>query len=171
MWKVFVAKLWICVQNFNENQTQLWAPQHYMCTLVVIAGSAKVLCASFYPCPDCVSNAPRHILLLGYIHFGSCYAHFELVIIRRWAHIDNEICLWMKEGNLFCFVVMISTELGCFRLCSWCLWKALDMLQIVFLASLESSWRGGVHGLGSLAFGLAAVQKFLNILNDFFTEN
>jgi hypothetical protein len=31
-----------------------------------------------------------------------------------------------KEGSLFCFVVMRSTELGCFRLCSWCLWKALD---------------------------------------------
>jgi hypothetical protein len=27
---------------------------------------------------------------------------------------------------LFCFVVMRSTELGCFRSCSWCLWKALD---------------------------------------------
>jgi len=27
-----------------------------------------------------------------------------------------------------------------------------------------------VHGLGSMLFGLA-VQKFLNILNDFFTEN
>jgi hypothetical protein len=24
----------------------------------------------------------------------------------------------MKEGSLFCFVVMRSTELGCFRLCS-----------------------------------------------------
>jgi hypothetical protein len=32
----------------------------------------------------------------------------------------------MKEGSLFCFAVMRSTELGCFRLCSWCLWKALD---------------------------------------------
>jgi hypothetical protein len=36
------------------------------------------------------------------------------------------------------------------------------MLQIVFLVSLESSRRGGVHGLGSMTFGLA-VQKFLNI--------
>jgi hypothetical protein len=27
---------------------------------------------------------------------------------------------------LFCFVVMRSTEPGCFRSCSWCLWKALD---------------------------------------------
>jgi hypothetical protein len=35
--------------------------------------------------------------------------------------------------------------------------------------SLESSQQGGVHGLGSLTFGIV-VQKFLN-MNDFFTEN
>jgi len=51
---------------------------------------------------------------------------------------------------LFCFVVYErSTELGCFSLCSWCLWKALDE-------------EGCLHGLGSMVFGLA-VQKFLNI--------
>jgi hypothetical protein len=31
-----------------------------------------------------------------------------------------------KGGSLFCFVVRRSTKPGCFRLCSWCLWKALD---------------------------------------------
>jgi hypothetical protein len=36
------------------------------------------------------------------------------------------------------------------------------MLQIVFLLSSESSRRGGVHGLGSMMFGLV-VQKLLNI--------
>jgi hypothetical protein len=36
------------------------------------------------------------------------------------------------------------------------------MLQIVFLVSLESSCREGVHGLGSMTFGLAC-KKFLNI--------
>jgi hypothetical protein len=36
------------------------------------------------------------------------------------------------------------------------------MLQIVFLVSLESSSARGVHGLGSMMFGLV-VQKFLNI--------
>jgi len=30
------------------------------------------------------------------------------------------------------------------------------------LVSLESSWQGGVQGLGSMIFGLA-VQKFLNV--------
>ncbi len=36
------------------------------------------------------------------------------------------------------------------------------MFQIVFLVSLEPSQQGGVHGLGSMTFGLV-VQKFLNI--------
>jgi hypothetical protein len=50
------------------------------------------------------------------------------------AHILEQKCfpktvdgyLSMKEGSLFCFVVMRSTKSGCFRSCSWCLWKALD---------------------------------------------
>jgi hypothetical protein len=54
----------------------------------------------------------------------------------------------MKEGSLFCFVVMKSIKIG--------------MLQIMFLVSLESSQKGGVHGLGSMTVGLG-VQKFLNI--------
>jgi hypothetical protein len=36
------------------------------------------------------------------------------------------------------------------------------MLQVVFLESLESSRRGGVHELCSMMFGLV-VQKFLMI--------
>jgi hypothetical protein len=36
------------------------------------------------------------------------------------------------------------------------------MLQVVFLVSLESSQQGGVHGLGSIMFGLV-MQKVLNI--------
>jgi hypothetical protein len=70
------------------------------------------------------------------------------------------VTLWpchlsMKEGSLFCFVVMRSTELGCFRSCSWCLWKALDEERCIGLVPCpldlrcKSSW----------------------ILNDFFTEN
>jgi len=57
----------------------------------------------------------------------------------------------MKEGSLFCFVVIRSIEPGCFRSYSWCLSKALD--------------EDGC--MGSMTFGLA-VQKFLNI--DFFAE-
>jgi hypothetical protein len=54
----------------------------------------------------------------------------------------------MKEG---CFVLFCSYEI-----------HRTGMLQIVFLVSLESSRREGVHGLGSMMFGLV-VQKFLNI--------
>jgi hypothetical protein len=36
---------------------------------------------------------------------------------------STHIYLWRK---VVCFVVMRSTELGCFRSCSWCLWKAFD---------------------------------------------
>jgi hypothetical protein len=52
----------------------------------------------------------------------------------------------MKEGSLFCFV------------CTYAIHQ-IGMLQIM-LVSLESSWRG-LHGLGSMAFGLG-VQTFLN---------
>jgi hypothetical protein len=31
-----------------------------------------------------------------------------------------------KWRKVVCFVVMRSTEPGCFKSCSWCLWKALD---------------------------------------------
>jgi hypothetical protein len=42
-------------------------------------------------------------------------------------HLHDLGChLSMKEGSLFCFVGMRSTEPGCFRPCSWCLWKALN---------------------------------------------
>jgi hypothetical protein len=58
----------------------------------------------------------------------------------------------------------LSTKPGCFRSCSWGLWKALHqtrMLQIVFLGSLESSrLGGGGDGLGSMAFVGLVVQKF-----------
>jgi hypothetical protein len=53
-----------------------------------------------------------------------------------------------KEGSLIRFVLFCSYEIHRTR-----------MLQIVFLVS---SRQGGVHGLGSMTFGLA-VQKFFNI--------
>ncbi len=36
------------------------------------------------------------------------------------------VYLWRKVVCFVCFVIMRSTQLGCFRSCSWCLWKALD---------------------------------------------
>jgi hypothetical protein len=45
----------------------------------------------------------------------------EINYVFSWMHN-----LSMKEGSLFCFVVMRSTEAGCFRSCSLCLGKALN---------------------------------------------
>jgi hypothetical protein len=62
--------------------------------------------------------------------------------------------LSIGRANLFmmpCFVLFCSYEI-----------HQTGMLEIVFLVSLKNSRRGGVHGLGSMMFGLA-VQKFLNI--------
>jgi hypothetical protein len=39
--------------------------------------------------------------------------------------LNSEFPLDIYEGTLFCFVVMRSTEPGCFRSGSWYLWKAL----------------------------------------------
>jgi hypothetical protein len=47
-----------------------------------------------------------------------------MILAHQSEYPPNELS--MKEGSLFCFVVMRSTELGCFRSYSWCLWKALN---------------------------------------------
>ncbi len=54
--------------------------------------------------------------------------------------------LSMNKGSLFCSYEIHQTGIP----------------QIVFLVPFASSQQGGVHGLGSMTFGLA-VQKFLNI--------
>jgi hypothetical protein len=64
------------------------------------------------------------------------------------------VYLWRKEGSLFCFVVMKSTEPGGFRSCSWCLWKALH--------------EEGCMGLVPWSLDLQCKSSW--ILNDFFTE-
>ncbi len=46
--------------------------------------------------------------------------------MKKKVHIINDRGTTMKEGSLFCFVGMRSIEPECFRLCSWCLWKALN---------------------------------------------
>ncbi len=63
-------------------------------------------------------------------------------------HTNN---LSMKEGSLFCFDLFCNYEI-----------HRTQMLQIMFLMSLESSRQGEMHGLGFIMFGLA-MQKFLNI--------
>jgi hypothetical protein len=73
-----------------------------------------------------------------------------VIVLNRWPWfllLVPHIYLWRK---VVCFVLFHSYEI-----------HQTGMLQIVFLVSLESSWWGGVHGLGSITFELM-VQKFLN---------
>jgi len=62
----------------------------------------------------------------------------------------KKINLSIKEGSLFCFVIIRYTKPKCFRLSSWC--QAVD----------EGGGGGRVDGLGSMTFGLV-VQIFFNI--------
>jgi hypothetical protein len=63
--------------------------------------------------------------------------------------VGTELARYVKEGSLFVlFVLMRSTEPGCFRSCSSSNWKALEKQRCM--------------GFGSMTFQLA-VQKFLNI--------
>jgi hypothetical protein len=43
----------------------------------------------------------------------------ECVLSSFNGHHPTENEASMTEGSLFCFLVMRSTESGCFRLCSW----------------------------------------------------
>jgi hypothetical protein len=84
----------------------------------------------------------------------SLYSKSNVNISFLWIWFCRSINLSMKEGSLFCFVVMRSTEPRCFKSWSWSLWKALDEEACMGLVpwrlelSCKSSW----------------------ILNDFFTE-
>jgi hypothetical protein len=71
----------------------------------------------------------------------------------------------MKQGGLFCFVMMTSPKPWRFMSGSWYLWKALDEY-------------GVMHSLGLRLFGAATAWKLLNIepfskrkLNKIKTEN
>ncbi len=72
---------------------------------------------------------------------------------RGWWGVDGvgDVQKWRK---VVCFVVMRSTEPGCFRLCSWCLWKALN--------------KEGC--MGFVLWHLDLLCKSSWILNDFFTK-
>jgi len=83
---------------------------------------------------------------IGQLDVLSLYIHTFLLGIDF-----RNICFFYLWRKVVYFVLFCSYEIHQTR-----------MLQIVFLVSLESSWRGGVQGLGSMTFGLA-VQKFWNI--------
>jgi hypothetical protein len=97
-------------------------------------------------------------------HIGLTHGSCQLCLaICKTAHLVTKqvhkypIYLWRMVVCfvLFCFVVMRYTEPGCFRSCSWCLWKALD--------------KEGCMGLVPWRLDLRCKSSW--ILNDFFTEN
>jgi hypothetical protein len=84
---------------------------------------------------------------------GKRFQIFQLVVAHRFSHMHHiklgfvwSIYLCRKVVCLF--VSMRSTELGCFRLRSWLLWKALE--------------EEGCFGLVSWCLDLQC-KKFLNI--------
>jgi hypothetical protein len=51
----------------------------------------------------------------------------SLEFLSKVLNVDYQLSI--SEGRcfvLFCCVAMRFTKLGCFKLCSWCLWKALN---------------------------------------------
>jgi hypothetical protein len=58
-----------------------------------------------------------------------------------WANGTSHISLFMKEGCLFVlFILMRSTELGCFRSCFWSLWKSFKEERRGALAWFHGVW-------------------------------
>ncbi len=85
------------------------------------------------------------------------------IVKNLWSLVSDVLChelincVWdypiylLKEGSLFCFVIMRSTELRCFRSCSWCFWKSLNEKGC----------------LGLIPWCLDLQRNFFWILNDF----
>jgi hypothetical protein len=71
-----------------------------------------------------------------------------LFCFHVWSNLGKYLYLWRKVVCflLFCFVVMRSTKLGCFRSCSLYLWKALNEEECMGLVpwrldlQCKSSW-------------------------------
>ncbi len=63
----------------------------------------------------------------------------------------------MKQGSffvLFCLVLMRSTKPGCFKSCSWSLWKALKKRGA--LAYFHGIW---IYGIKVLKYGMISSLK------------
>jgi hypothetical protein len=73
-----------------------------------------------------------HILSLPkinvYIAKQCSHVEFPYFLMSSHLGLQHRPCtsLSMKEGSLFCFALMKSTESGCFRSCSWYVLKALN---------------------------------------------
>jgi hypothetical protein len=82
---------------------------------------------SMFKITHCLENSSMGSNFLVYLE-GTLYWWISLL---QWIQRNKQKApyLSMKEGSLFvlfCFVSMRFTKWGCFRLCSWCLWKALN---------------------------------------------
>jgi len=84
------------------------------------------------------------------VHIGY-YNYILMILVRITLTLVSNLC--MKEGSLFCFVVMRSIEM--LQISSWCLWKALN--------------EEGCMGLVPWCLDLWCKSSW--ILNDFFIEN
>ncbi len=60
-------------------------------------------------------------LHMSKVKFSSTLSKFE-ISSNLHQHLSMKVVCFV----LFCFVGMRSSEPGCFRSCSWCLWKAVD---------------------------------------------
>jgi hypothetical protein len=120
-----------------------------------IKGSNKSLVfegipTSFFCLSPNLANSSRGWLPTHLLHkFGKKKKTLVLIALLS-------ICEGRSKFVLFCFVVMRSTKLGCFKSCSWCLWKALNERKGA------SAW---FHA------NLNLLCKSSWILNDFFTVN
>jgi len=139
-----MVQIWVCsdaCQNFAPNDADFRTPRKRTSSLLVhwlqwLATPRLLLISQL----DWWAHM-WHVNVLSLLSFNLYY-----LWLRPNKHLS------MKEGSLFCFVLFCSYEMHWTR-----------MLQILFLVSLESSRRGGVHGLGSMMMLGLAVRKFLNI--------
>jgi hypothetical protein len=83
--------------------------------------------------------------------------HWEIIWVcnQTQSNSSNALYLWQN------LPIYLWRKVVCFVLLLWDP-PNQDASDRVSLVSLESSQQGGVHGLGSMSFGLE-VQKFLNI--------
>jgi hypothetical protein len=85
------------------------------------------------------------------LHLVECNTMHTFTLLAQ----QNCHHLFMNKGSLFCFLGTKSTKPGCFKSCSWCLWKALN--------------KEGCMGFVPWCLDLWCKSSW--ILNDFFTEN
>jgi len=167
-WLAFNKKAWKELQlkfvNKTDKMTSLSLPPPHLSFYSAWETSSwqcfREVRSPCYYCPSAWFPGLFCLEHIGLTH-GSC--QICCLAICKTAHLLTKqghkypIYLWRKVVCfvLFCFVVMIYTEPGCFRSCSWCLWKALH--------------EEGCMGLVPWRLDLRCKSSW--ILNEFFTKN